>query len=72
MVAESVLKSAQIICITQYIKYGLELCNDRSYPYNWYSYSQCGGACVELCTSVISIQQVGEVKVQVIEFRTSE
>ena len=36
--------------------------------YYRYCYSQCGSVHVELSTSVLSVQEVGKVKVQVVEF----
>ena len=47
------------------------LCNDRGYPSDGECHTQCGGVHVELGTSVLGIQQEGEVKVQLIEFGAS-
>ena len=47
------------------------LCSDRGYPSDGECHTQCGGVHVELGTSVLGIQQEGEVKVQLIEFGAS-
>ena len=47
------------------------LCSDRGYPSDGECHTQCGGVHVELGTSVLGIEQEGEVKVQLIEFGAS-